>query len=94
MAFFADLRDGDAKAALQRVCSDKQDALADLVAQLAIHAWDPPTFEYDEVSASDRLLVISVSALDPDGLFTERYLVLVSESALGAQVCGLAELSG
>ena len=88
--FFADLRVGDGQAALQRVCVDQQDALEDLVAEMATYEWGPPTFEYDEVSASDRLLVVSVSA----GLFTERYLVLVSGSASGPEVCGLAVFSG
>ncbi len=90
VAFFADLGAGDAEAALQRVCSDKQDALADLVAELATYEWGPPTFEDDEASGSDRLLVVSVSA----GAITERYLVLVSAGASGAEVCGLAEFNG
>jgi hypothetical protein len=90
VAFFVDLRDGDADAALQRVCSDQQGALADLVTQMAGFEWGAPTFESDEVDGSDRVLVVSVSAPDPGGLHTERFRVLVSGSASGAEVCGLA----
>jgi hypothetical protein len=91
-AFFADLRDGDADAALQQVCSDQQDALADLVAQLAAYEWDAPRFESEEVEGSRRVLVVSVSAADPDGDHAHRFQVLASGSASGAEICGLSEL--
>ena len=91
-SFFAALDRGSSADATELVCAEQQQALGSTVNQMAAYSWSVPLVESNDLDGQDRVLVVSVSASDPDGTVDDRLRILVTGAGQGAKVCGLTEV--
>jgi hypothetical protein len=91
-SFFAALDSGSSVDAMALVCAEQQQALGPPVSQMAAYSWSVPLVESNDLDGQDRVLVVSVSASDPDGTVDDRLRILVTGAGPEAKVCGLTEV--